>query len=94
MRRDEPPARRRFTIAHEIGHHLLHSDGATVMCRPIDVGQADDTNRAREREANRFAAELLMPEALLREYADREGADPIALSERFDVSTWRWRFGW
>jgi IrrE N-terminal-like domain len=86
VRRDEPARRCRFTIAHEIGHHVLHSDGATVMCRPTDVDQADDTDRAREREANMFAAELIMPEALVREYADRDGADPVALSERFAVS--------
>jgi len=37
VRRDESPARRRFTVAHEVGHHLLHSDGAAVLCRPVDV---------------------------------------------------------
>jgi IrrE N-terminal-like domain len=86
VRRDEPAPRRRFTVAHEIGHHLLHSDGATVLCRPADVEAAAGDERAREREANRFAAELLMPEALVRAAADADGPDPIALARRFDVS--------
>jgi hypothetical protein len=86
VRRDEPAPRRRFTVAHEVGHHLLHSDGAAVLCRPADVETTRGDLRAREREANRFAAELLMPEAMVREAADREGPDPIALAGRFGVS--------
>ena len=86
VRRDEPAPRRRFTVAHEIGHYLLHSDGAAVLCRPADVETAQGSERAREREANRFAAELLMPEAMVREAAERDGPDPIALAGRFGVS--------
>ena len=86
VRRDEPAPRRRFTIAHEIGHHLLHSDGAAVLCRPADVEAAAADARAREREANRFAAELLMPEPLVRAEADAHGPDPIGLAGRFGVS--------
>ena len=77
-----PAPRRRFTVAHEIGHHLLHSDGAAVLCRPADVETAHGDERAREREANRFAAELLMPEPMVRAAADRDGPDPIALAGR------------
>jgi hypothetical protein len=86
VRRDEPAPRRRFTVAHEVGHHLLHSDGAAVLCRPADVETAAGDERAREREANRFAAELLMPEPLVRAAANRDGPDPIALAARFGVS--------
>jgi hypothetical protein len=86
VRSDEPDLRCRFTIAHEVGHHLLHADGAAVLCRPADVDQAKAADRGREREANRFAAELLMPEELVRAQADRDGPDPIRLAERFQVS--------
>ena len=86
VRRDESLTRRRFTIAHEIGHHFLHSDGATVLCRPVDVDQADEAARAKEREANRFAAELLMPEPLVRECVGRDGLEVGALAGAFDVS--------
>jgi IrrE N-terminal-like domain len=86
VRRDEPERRRRFTVAHEVGHHLLHSDGAAVLCRPSDVETAQGDLRAREREANRFAAELLMPEQMVREAADHGGPNPIALAGHFGVS--------
>jgi predicted transcriptional regulator len=86
VRRDESETRRRFTIAHEVGHHFLHSDGATVLCRPVDVDQADETARAKEREANRFAAELLMPEPLIRERVKVDGLDVTALAGTFNVS--------
>ncbi len=59
-----PPNRRRFTIAHELGHLLLHSksgvhlDQAVVQMRSEKAGAGTDEH---EIEANRFAAELLMP---------------------------------
>jgi predicted transcriptional regulator len=74
--------RQRFTIAHEIGHFLLHPGRAVA-----ERGGA--TNRATaslEREANEFAAELLMPERLVRQAALEEGADARRLADRFDVS--------
>ena len=63
----EPPVRRRFTLAHEVGHwvcQVLEGRGAPVMCRAEEVGVGE--GRALEREANLFAAELLMPEELVR----------------------------
>ena len=69
--RDTPPLRRfRFTIAHEIGHWVCHClEGrepapAVSYCRPVDLTEA--ANRKLEREANVFAAELLMPERAVR----------------------------
>lgn len=52
------PNRQRFTIAHEIGHYLLHRDHA-----PFEDGLLfrNDSRDAREREANQFAALVLMP---------------------------------
>jgi Zn-dependent peptidase ImmA (M78 family) len=49
------PVRARFTLAHELGHHRL-GHGAAVD-RVIDPASRD----RREVEANRFAAELLLP---------------------------------
>jgi hypothetical protein len=86
VRRDESLTRRRFTIAHEIGHHFLHSDGATVLCRAADVDQSEDAARLKERQANRFAAELLMPEPVVRERVERDGPDVEELARIFDVS--------
>lgn len=53
----EPPNRQRFTIAHELGHHALGHGP-----RPRDTSQAlMGSNDFMETQANRFAAELLMP---------------------------------
>ena len=67
----EPEPRRRFTIAHELGHWIcqcLEGSAEPVMCRDRDLSTAAD--RAREREANVFAAELLMPEEAIRADVD------------------------
>jgi Zn-dependent peptidase ImmA (M78 family) len=67
LRAAEPVARRRFTLAHELGHWVCQVKGgheAPVYCRAADVAPSAD--RALEREANVFAAELLMPEPAVR----------------------------
>ncbi|MDX6593596.1 MAG: hypothetical protein QOJ13_2792 [Gaiellales bacterium] len=87
--RHEPWERRRFSVAHEVGHFLLHagSVGDRVFCRVGDLRpDPESPERVREREANRFAAELLMPEDMVRAEADRRGPDPFALGEAFRVS--------
>ena len=93
--RNDPPLRRfRFTIAHELGHWICHADenaeAPAVYCRHADL--AHDADRSREREANVFAAELLMPEAAVRD-AWAESPDPESCAARFDVSptAMRWR---
>ncbi len=63
----QPIRRRRFTIAHELGHWICQYREGTLKlfyCRPGDVAAAAD--RAAEREANVFAAELLMPDEAVR----------------------------
>jgi hypothetical protein len=66
---DEGLPRRRFTLAHELGHWVCQClQGATAprYCR-ADVIGLDPQAKALEREANVFAAELLMPEEAIRE---------------------------
>jgi len=75
--------RRRFTIAHEIGHFLLHPQH-TVSERGGPTNQA---SARREHEADEFAAELLMPDHLVRQAVLEDGADARRLADRFDVST-------
>ena len=95
--RNDPPLRRfRFTIAHEIGHWVCHcleghaQNQEPSYCRPVDLTDAAD--RALEREANVFAAELLMPEPAVRA-AQAELGDIAACAARFDVSptAMQWR---
>ena len=95
---EESPGRRRFTLAHEVGHwvcQVLEGKTAPVYCRPVDVTEAAD--RALEREANVFAAELLMPEELVAQEFPRV-ATMAELADWFGVSaeamSWRlYNFG-
>jgi hypothetical protein len=90
---DEAASRRRFTLAHELGHwecHVKKGNALPLYCRAEDVSQ--DTDKALEREANAFAADLLMPEGLVRRlWADtrdirlcarRLGVSPTAMHYR------------
>lgn len=77
--------RRRFTIAHELGHYVLHYD-------KIGDGITDDAlyrsklGNPFERQANRFAANLLMPWSLVIE-SIRLGLDSVEeLAKKFEVS--------
>jgi hypothetical protein len=77
--------RRRFTLAHELGHWIcqcLEGRTAPIYCRAEEVGP-DPAARALEREANVFAAELLMPEPAVR--AAWDGSIGTA-AERLGVS--------
>ena len=65
--------RRRFTIAHEIGHLIM---GHTCN---------DNFSDYREKEANEFAAELLMPLAVLKKDFKQIGVLKT-LAERYIVS--------
>ena len=62
--------RQRFTIAHEVGHYLLHKDEALHVDEFFPFAKRDKSSSAaedtREVEANQFAAELLMPASMLR----------------------------
>ncbi len=69
---DDPLTRQRFSIAHEIGHFLLHAEEirreqAQGRMLAMDGGHVLQTGdrewETRERQANRFAAELLLPKA-------------------------------
>lgn len=66
---EQSESRKRFTVAHELGHILLHDlpdvhidRNFTVMFRSSESSLAKNVL---EIEANAFAAELLMPEAFL-----------------------------
>jgi hypothetical protein len=89
------PGRRRFTIAHEIGHFVLHVPVLHKVFpdRQVDIKEIEEgpsarlsAHRRREREANVFASELLMPETLLAEQAHATGFNLPALAKRFEVS--------
>lgn len=74
------PVRQRFTVAHELGHHLLHSQ-CVYVDRPLAVRFRDSQSSLaidpEEIQANQFAAALLMP----RDWVIRD-ADHILARQR------------
>jgi Zn-dependent peptidase ImmA (M78 family) len=77
----EPYTRQRFTIAHELGHHVLH--GKQSFRDPLHQVPGTDY---RETEANTFAANLLMPEFYFRYYVESGKYFVSALASIFGVS--------
>lgn len=81
--------RARFTIAHELGHYFLHMDGSdnkVITSFRMDHSPA-------ERQADTFAAELLMPEESVRkEYGNMVIPVSDSLAEIFNVSKQAMRF--
>lgn len=92
------PNRQRFSIAHELGHYLMHADQPTVFVDEMLVhfradphGVASDE---REVEANAFAAALLMPGTWLKQDLAEKNIDALfgdrpleQLARRYEVST-------
>jgi len=86
------PARRRFTIAHELGHWRLHRGVAehAVFCRSGSIASEDTEARTQipvtEDEANVFAAAVLMPARLIQEQYVRCERDFFRLCDTFGAS--------
>jgi Zn-dependent peptidase ImmA (M78 family) len=87
VNRDTSGARQIFTIAHELGHYILHrayteSPDYRIMLRRNTYA---DEKPEEEREADAFAAHLLVPDAMLKRYRDiatvRELARAFGVSE-------------
>lgn len=82
--------RRRFTIAHELGHFVLHrAQKNRFNCDKESIYSGIDTMRAIECDADEFASNLLMPGDVLRDALSGQSIDLRCLSNlasRFDVS--------
>ena len=96
--RMDAPVRQRFTIAHELGHYALHRDAVQLFVdEEYAVAYRDSRSSSgdirREREANAFAAAILMPKYLVEKEVEKLdfdlGSDDAlaTLADRFDVST-------
>jgi hypothetical protein len=78
------PNRQRFTLAHEVAHYVLHRD-------LIESGVVDDTmyrsalGSGYETQANRLAADILMPVGLVAKWRQRI-PDAKDLARAFQVS--------
>jgi Zn-dependent peptidase ImmA (M78 family) len=87
LRKFDPPVQQRWTLAHEIGHHILR--------KPMDRGRIcayglKESNPKIEKRCNRFAAALLMPHWVVKEEFERLAGNPTGrifiMAERFGVS--------
>jgi Zn-dependent peptidase ImmA (M78 family) len=80
VNKNHPLTRKRFTVAHELGHYLLHryegfhfdgvENGLQLRFRDEKSQEGTDVD---EREANLFAAELLMPADFIRSDVQKLG---------------------
>ena len=83
--------RRRFTLAHEIGHFILHMQGNqdAKFKDDVKIMRRGGEWNGEEMQANRFAACLLMPKALIdREFEKARFWKPTkeTLAKQFMVS--------
>lgn len=92
------PNRRNFTTAHELGHYLLHDFDDIHVDRHFRVWLRSEASSqgtdVEEKEANLFAAELLMPHQFLARDVERIGAIDLLdergireLAVKYEVST-------
>jgi Zn-dependent peptidase ImmA (M78 family) len=85
----ESKLRKRFTIAHELGHFVCHRNQYVSDGKPDhdQVFFRDDKTNSIEKAANEFAAELLMPENTFNECVNK-GINTIEkLADAFQLST-------
>lgn len=84
----------RFTLAHELGHILLEHD--TQFDEEVGLNRRATGSGERpiqERAANRFASELLAPQPLIRENAERLGLSKDQLREPENIYQLSLRLG-
>jgi Zn-dependent peptidase ImmA (M78 family) len=77
-------SRDRFTLAHELGHYVLH-----YLCDDTQTGRMMALRRGSDRlewEANWFAAAFLMPSQQFRDRFNTLGGNLGMLATEFDVS--------
>jgi Zn-dependent peptidase ImmA (M78 family) len=82
---EEYPLRQTFTVAHELGHKIMHSDWAKSADYKVLLRDAEyDGSDSHEKEANAFAAHLLVPRFMLDRYWKSTTVE--GLSQLFAVS--------
>ena len=74
MSRYEARERQRFTIAHELAHFLLHKSliDSSIYGITDSILYRSDAPENTEREANRLAAEIVMPTSQIAEMLQKD----------------------
>lgn len=69
------PGRKRFTVAHELGHYILPGHGAaSTFCSGDQIEKWDEDETNQEVAANRFASEFLLPSEQIGPLVKERGA--------------------
>ncbi|HCX3504780.1 TPA: ImmA/IrrE family metallo-endopeptidase [Legionella pneumophila] len=75
--------RQSFTVAHEIGHFILHKEKENEVFHRRDMLSGNDNMP--ETEANKFAAALLMPKSLVEIFFNKIPSEEF-IADTFQVS--------
>ena len=79
---NQPRRRKRFTLAHELGHILIPWHLGTLGCTPLSsTTTLSDAWSDDEKEANRFASGILLPRSFLQPLCSGQPALPEILRE-------------
>lgn len=96
INRFDSKSRQRFTAAHELAHFFLHRN---LLDRPVvdTVLYRSRLSTAREAEANRLAANILMPTEEVKRYLVQHGGlrteeDVLHMASHFGVSDMALKF--
>jgi len=82
----ESMGRQRFTAAHEIGHFVLHRDRIGDGVHENYRLRSDSLSNDEEVEANKFAADLIMPRPLINELMRSGNKSVKGLAKALNVS--------
>lgn len=83
---DHHPNRKRFTIAHEIAHYVLHRDEVGDSVEDNKLYRSHLSNSI-EAQANKLAADILMPWDLINQLTDSAPSQDVAsLAKKLQVS--------
>ncbi|MGL5719433.1 MAG: ImmA/IrrE family metallo-endopeptidase [Alphaproteobacteria bacterium] len=83
--------RQRFTIAHEIGHFVLHGKDSQDTAEDVLYREPWASTDYKEQEANCFAANLIVPEHLLRKYYLKGNIENLAKAFGMSVTMMGYR---
>ncbi len=90
VNKNNPEVRKRFTIAHELGHYFLHKDMLKNDDIHVDtlyrtMTEVDKETKEKEKEVDYFAGALLMNKIAVKRLIEN-GYELEELAEIFDVS--------
>lgn len=92
INKNQNPKRQRFTLAHELGHFVLHKNKNTEF-NDTTFFRKNEVPDSLEYNANEFAAQILMPEERVNYYIRQQDIKSIkTLADIFDVSSSAMRY--